>query len=108
MDGLYRSPEDITALFALTIDEFLQIVAESDLTSNEKSILEHLRKSKLELQPQLMHLFEAPMDDIDFKDILRQTLKPVIDAAFDHARSDGIITEREQKLLDTIVLRLKI
>ena len=108
MNELYRSPEDITALFELTIDEILQIVAESDLTSGEQAILDHLSSAKLKLQPQLMHLFEAPMDDIDFKDIMRDTLKPVIDASFDHARSDGIITEREQKILDTIVLRLNI
>ena len=55
-----------------------------------------------------MHLFEAPMDVGDFKDILRQTIKPVIDSLVEEAKSDGVISEKEQKILDVVINRLNI
>ena len=105
---MYRTPEDITALLQLTIDSCLQLVAESELTDQEKKILDNLNDWKLRLEPQTMHLFEAPLDTMDFKALLKDTLKPIIDTSFELAREDGIITEREQKLLDTIVEKLNI
>jgi len=103
----YRKPEDITTLIELTIDDCLQIF-NGEVDDESQRLLDKLSEWKVSLQPQLMHVFEAPLDVGDFKDILRQTIKPVIDSLVDEAKSDGVITEREQKILDVVVSRLNI
>lgn len=103
----YRKPEDITALIELTIDDCLQIF-NGEVDDESQRLLDKLSEWKVNLQPQLMHVFEAPLDVGDFKDILRQTIKPVIDSLVDEAKSDGVITEREQKIIDVVVSRLNI
>lgn len=107
MPQQYRKPEDITTLIEMTIDDCLQIFT-GEVDEESQRLLDKLSEWKVSLQPQLMHVFEAPLDVGDFKDILRQTLKPVIDSLVDEARSDGVITEREQKILDVVVSRLNI
>lgn len=111
MAQLYRTPEDITTLIEMTIDDCLQIFQgelESTLDDDSKALLDKLSEWKVNLQPQLMHVFEAPLSISDFKDILRQTLKPVIDSLVEEAKSDGVITDKEQKILDVVVKRLNI
>ena len=103
----YRSPEDITALLGMTIDSCLAIMTDS-ISEDEQKILDRLSEWKLKLAPQLMHIFGAPLDVGDFKDIVRQAIKPVIDSIVEEARSDGIITEKEHRLIDIIVAKLKI
>ena len=106
--NIYRKPEDITALIELTVDSCLSMVPESDLSNEEKKLIENLRSWEVKLQPQFMHLFEAPMDDLDFRDILKQTLQPMIDDTIQLAKSHGKITFREQKIIDTIVAKLNL
>ena len=109
MSQQYRKPDDITALIELAIDDCLQIFqGEFEMDDESKHLVDKLSEWKVNLQPQLMHLFEAPMDASDFKDILRQTIKPVIDSLVDEAKSDGVITEKEQRILDIVVKRLNI
>ncbi len=109
MSQMYRKPEDIITLIELTIDDCLQIFqGELELDDDTRKLIGKLSEWKINLQPQLMHLFEAPMDVGDFKDILRQTIKPVIDSLLDEAKSDGVISEKEQKVLDVVVKRLNI
>ena len=104
---LYRTPEDITALIEMTIDSCLSISAEA-ITEDEQKIVDKLSEWKVKLAPQLMHMFEAPLDVSEFKDLLRQSLKPVIDDVVETAKDDGVITEKEQKLIDIIVKNLNI
>ena len=111
MSQLYRTPQDITTLIEITIEDCLQIFQgelDTSLDDDSKKLLDKLSEWKVNLQPQLMHVFEAPLDASDFKDILRQTLKPVIDSLVEEARSDGVITEKEQKILDIVVKRLNL
>lgn len=103
----YRTPEDITALIEMTIDSCLAIMTDS-ISQEEQKILDRLSEWKLKLAPQLMHIFEAPLDVGDFKDLVRQAIKPVIDSIVEEAKSDGVITEKEQRLIDIIVNKLKI
>ncbi len=103
----YRKPEDITTLIEMTIEDCLQIF-QGEVDEESQRLLDKLSEWKVNLQPQLMHVFEAPLDVGDFKDILRQTIRPVIDSLVDEAKSDGVITEREQKILDVVVNRLNI
>ena len=103
----YRKPDDITTLIELTIEDCLQIF-QGELDDEAQALLDKLSEWKVNLQPQLMHVFEAPLDVGDFKDILRQTLKPVIDSLVEEAKSDGVITEKEQKILDVVIKRLNI
>lgn len=107
MTQQYRKPEDITTLIEMTIDDCLQIF-QGEVDEESQRLLDKLSEWKVNLQPQLMHVFEAPLDVGDFKDILRQTIKPVIDSLVEEAKSDGVITEREQKILDVVVQRLNI
>ena len=95
----------------MTIDDCLQIFSgelDESLDKDSKNLIDKLSEWKVNLQPQLMHVFEAPLDVGDFKDILRQALKPVIDSLVEEAKSDGVITEQEQKILDVVVKRLNL
>ena len=106
-ESLYRTPKDITALLEMTIDSCLAIMTDS-ISDDEQKILDKLSEWKLKLAPQLMHVFEAPLDVSDFKDLLRQSIKPVIDSIVEEAKSDGVISDKEQRLIDVIVEKLKI
>jgi hypothetical protein len=109
MMSQYRTPSDITTLIELAIDDCLQMFqGELTLDDEAQKLLDKLSEWKVNLQPQLMHVFEAPMDASDFKDILRQTIRPVIDSLVDEAKSDGVITDKEQKILDIVIKRLNI
>ncbi|MHA2364630.1 MAG: hypothetical protein ACXAC7_11790 [Candidatus Hodarchaeales archaeon] len=104
---MYRSPKEIIALFELTIESYFEHSKDA-LTAEEKAILDKLSEWKVKLEPQLMHIFESAMSPYDFKDILRQTMKPVIDSVFEQAKANGVVTSQEQKLLDHIVQKLNI
>ena len=103
----YRKPEDISALIEMTFEDCVQMF-QGEIEEDAQALLDKLTEWKVNLQPQLMHVFEAPLDIGDFKDILRQTMKPVIDSLVEEAKSDGVITEKEQKILDVVVKRLNI
>lgn len=103
----YRKPEDITTLIEMTIEDCVQMF-QGEMDDEAQALLNKLSEWKVNLQPQLMHVFEAPLDVGDFKDILRQTMKPVIDSLVEEAKSDGVITEKEQKILDIVIKRLNI
>ena len=99
--SLYRKPEDITTLIEMTIEDCVNMF-QGEIEEDAQILLDKLTEWKVTLQPQLMHVFEAPLDVGDFKDILRQTMKPVIDSLVEEAKSDGVITEKEQKILDIV------
>ena len=103
----YRDPAEIRALLELTIDSCLAICGQ-DLSPEEQFIIQKLRDWEVKLENQLMHLYEANLDPIEFKDIVNQTLGAVIDSVFEQARTNGTITPNEQKLLDNIVAKLKL
>ena len=107
-ENIYRKPEDIKALIEMVVDSCLSMVSESDLSAQEIKLIENLRSWEVKLHPQFMQLFEAPMDGLDFKDILRQTLQPMIDDTIELAKTDGKITDAEQKIIDTIVAKLNL
>ncbi|MFX1535298.1 MAG: TerB family tellurite resistance protein [Promethearchaeota archaeon] len=103
-----RSPGEIIALLELTIDSCLEIAKIDDsISEDEKAIIDKLTEWKLKLEPQIMEILEANLDESDFYDIFHQLLSPVVDAVFEQARMDGKITEEEQKLLDNIVDKLR-
>ena len=103
----YRKPEDITALIEMTIEDCVQMF-QGEIEEDAQALLDKLTEWKVNIQPQLMHVYYAPIDIVDFKDIIRQTMKPVIDSLVEEAKSDGVITEKEQKILDVVVKRLNI
>ena len=102
-----RTTEDIMALLELTIDSCIELCA-NNMTTEEKIIIYKLKnwERKLNLEIQHQHLLEAPMDDYEFKDVVNQITKPIIDSVFEQARADGVITPDERKLLDNIVSKL--
>ena len=102
-----RKAEDIMALLELTIDSCIDLCAKT-MTPEEQHIIDKLKswERKLNLEIQHQHLLEAPMDDYEFKDVVNQITKPIIDSVFEQARSDGVITPDEHLLLDNIVSKL--
>jgi hypothetical protein len=48
------------------------------------------------------------MSDLDFKDILKQVLNPIIHDLLKHAQLDGVITPEEEKLLDHIITNFEL
>ena len=103
-----RSPREIIALLELTIDSCFEIAKVDDnIPPKEKAIIDKLSEWKLKLEPQILHTLQAPMDEKDFRDILHQFLQPVIDSVVEQAKIDGVITPKEQKLIDNIIEKLK-
>lgn len=100
----YRSEQDILAILDLTIDSCLTL-ASLNMTDDEKNIIKRLNhwRENFKLEDQILHILEAPMSNIEFKDILKQILNPIIEDVLDHAKQDGVISPQEQKLLDTII-----
>ena len=68
---IYRSPDNITIQIKDVIDSFLTFL-DSNLNIMEKLIIDRLKTLELNITPQIMHTFEAPLDKHDFKDLLRQ------------------------------------
>lgn len=100
----YRSKQDILAILDLTIDSCLDL-ASSNMSDDEKKIIDRLKhwRENLVLDNQILHILEAPMDKLDFKNILKQVLNPIIADILEEAKEDGIISPKEQKLLDAII-----
>ena len=105
----YRKIEEITALLEMTIDSCLDLTMQN-LSDDEKQIINRLNewRDNFQIDNQIMQIFEAPISDIEFKDILRQVLKPILDDIFFKANEDGIITEREQAILDNVTKNFNI
>ncbi|MHA1991042.1 MAG: hypothetical protein ACW981_17355 [Candidatus Hodarchaeales archaeon] len=104
-----RTIDDILALLDLTIDSCLDLVS-STMSDKQISIINRLNhwKSNFKLDNQILHVLEAPMSDLEFKDILKQVLYPIINDLLKHAQQDGIITPEEQKLLDHIITNFEL
>ncbi|OLS27725.1 MAG: hypothetical protein HeimC3_01930 [Candidatus Heimdallarchaeota archaeon LC_3] len=100
----YRSIKDIKAILDITIDSCLDRVT-FNMSDEEKKIINRLKDWQINfsVSNQMMQILEAPLSDIEFKDILRQLFNPIIDEVFEQAKKNGIISPQEQKLLDTIV-----
>jgi hypothetical protein len=100
----YRTIDDISALIDLTIDSCLDLVS-SSMSEGQKNIIDRLNdwKGNFKLDNQILHILEAPMSDIEFKDILKQVLMPIMDDLLKYAEQDGVITPKEQNLLDHII-----
>ena len=100
---MYRTPESIYLQIQDVVDSFLSFI-HLKLNPNLVQMVDKLRTLDLHITSQIMHVFEAPLDKHDFKDLVKQLIDVVMDDLIERANSTGIITKDEstqlQKALD--------
>ena len=94
----YRTRDVITLQIQDAIDSFLSF-ASSKLNSKESILVERLKSLELIITPQIMHVFEAPLDKHDFKDLVKQLITLVMDELIERAYKTGIITMKESEMI---------
>ena len=94
----YRTRDVITLQIQDVIDSFLSF-ASSKLNSKESILVERLKSLELIITPQIMHVFEAPLDKHDFKDLVKQLIALVMDELIERAYKTGIITMKESEMI---------
>ena len=94
----YRTRDVITLQIQDVIDTFLSF-ASSKLNSKESILVERLKSLELIITPQIMHVFEAPLDKHDFKDLVKQLITLVMDELIERAYKTGIITMKESEMI---------
>ena len=94
----YRTRDVITLQIQDVIDSFLSF-ASSKLNSKESILVERLKSLELIITPQIMHVFEAPLDKHDFKDLVKQLITLVMDELIERAYKTGIITMKESEMI---------
>ena len=104
-----KSVADVNAILDLAIDNLLELTSEN-ISEVEKEIIKKLNnwRGDFKINNQMMHLLEAPMSDLEFKDIIKQVQRSIFDDLLNQARSDGVITPQEQNLLDIVSKTIEI
>lgn len=96
--NIYRSPNDINSQFKSIINSVFNSI-NSQLNQREQEILNKVKSMEINLANQSMHIFEAPLDKLDFKDLVKQLIGHIIDELIDNASSNDVITSKESELL---------
>ncbi len=91
---MYRSPENINSQMQDVFDSFFSSLAD-ELDSTEDKVIERLKTLEIEINPQIMHVFEAPLDKNDFKDLVKQLTYPFMHEILEKAYEIGAITSDE-------------
>ena len=99
----YRSPNDVTRLVELLIDDFL-VSLESKVGTKEALLINKIRKMEIIIPPQLMNILESPLDKIHFKDLINQLILPVIHELIEKAYINKILTKDELELMNIVIL----
>lgn len=102
-----REPKDILALLKLTLDSYFEH-SKVGLTDEEQRIINRLDNWELTLDDQVMHLFESPMSNREFHDVVRQMLGPIVNSVFLKAKQEGVVPTDEHHCLDQIEQKLKL
>ena len=100
---LYRSPDEIYNLIEVLIDSYFSIL-EFKVGQREQVVLEKLRSIEIEISPQFMEVFQCPLDNVHFKDIIDQSIIPLIKDHIDNAYKQGILTENEKELMHLVII----
>ena len=79
-----REPSEILALLDLIIDSRFEIFG-VEFSDYEMEIINRVRKSRLVIDNKLLHIFEAPLNPIDFKDLINLMINTIIESAFEEA-----------------------
>ena len=92
-----REPTEIMALLDLTIDSRFEIFG-VEFSDYEMDLINRIRTAKLVIDTKLLHIFEAPLNPIDFKDLMNLVTNAIIESVFDEAFNNNVISEEEQKI----------
>lgn len=91
---MYRTPDYITMLIQDVTNSFLSFIS-SKVDSKKSAIVEKLRTLELQITPQIMHTFEAPLDKHDFKDLVFQLITGIMDDIIERGYLTGVLTQNE-------------
>ena len=100
-----REPSEIIALLDLIIDSRFEIFG-VEFSDYEMEIINRVRKSKLVIDNKLLHIFEAPLNPIDFKDLINLMINTIIESAFEEAVKNGTISEVEEEIIVNLLSKL--
>ena len=100
-----REPSEILALLDLIIDSRFEIFG-VEFSDYEMEIINRVRKSKLVIDNKLLHIFEAPLNPIDFKDLINLMINTIIESAFEEAVKNGTISEVEEEIIVNLLSKL--
>lgn len=92
--NVYRSPDNIYKQLQEVIESFLSY-GKSKIDPAQANLIDKIKSLEMHITPQIMHVFEAPLDKHDFKDLVKQLIAIVMDDIIDRAYSSGIITKDE-------------
>lgn len=97
---------DITALFQLNVESYLDLISKRP-TIEGKNLIDKLRELSpiTKLPEQVLFTLQAPMDNIDFKDILNQFVRSTVLDIIEGANKNGYINADEQKSLTRITMK---
>lgn len=94
----YRSTGKIKIQIQDVVDAFLFFM-DSKLDKNQSKAINKLKSLELQITTQIMHIFEAPLDNHDFKDLVKQIIDHVLHELIERAYNTGIINKDESILL---------
>lgn len=97
--NMYRTTSEINALVELMIDSYFAYL-ESKVGKRELSIVKKLKKLEIDISSQYMHIFQSRLNNIHFRDIINQSIIPLIHQLVDKAYVNGSITKREAELMN--------
>ena len=100
--NLYRTTTEIKSLIEVLVDSYLNSLL-TRVGKREATIIEKLRDIKIDISPQIMNIFKAPLNNIHFKDIINQTIVHLIHEIIEKARLNEIITQEEADLMSIVL-----
>jgi hypothetical protein len=100
--NFYRTPNDVHNLITLLIDSYFNKLG-LNTGERKKSIINRLKKVEIDIPQQLMHIFEAPLDKIHFKDIIDQSIDAIVHDLICKAYNYGIISKKEADMMNVVL-----
>lgn len=96
--NLYRSSTDINQLIMVLVDSYLSSLV-TKVGKKESLIIEKLLTIETDIAPQIMKIFESPLNNTHFKDLVNQLMIPLVNERIEEAHLRGIITAQEAELM---------
>ena len=95
---LYRKPDEIASRINSIIQNYIDSYKQ-DLTSDEKAIIDKIKKWDIKVERQIMEIFQSSITDEEFDELLEISLHTVVDLMTQQAKEDGIITQHEERII---------
>ncbi len=96
---LYRNPDEIVNRINNSIQDYIDSYR-GDLSSDEQEIINKIKEWDIKVEHQLMEIFMASITDEEFDELLSMSLHSVVDLMKEQAKADGVITEKEERIIN--------